>query len=214
MKEYQSVSSSIEFEQYVASTNKASTKEIGRFYLGSRRVLSYLGNGSPEAAGYQEAIRAIYGVAYTLKMGLKFSKIEHSDNYFDYKMPPLETSWWDETGSNYSNKDNFSWEAMILVPSFINEGLVIDARNQAISKNPGIGYHKVMLKELDEGEVLQTLHVGSYDKVASSIARIQSYASENKLRLVGNEHEIYLNNPQRTNPDKLKTIIRFSIQSE
>ena len=68
-----------------------------------------------------------------------------------------------------------------------------------------------MLKELDESEVLQILHVGSYDTVATSIAKIQSYAIDNNLILIDSEHEIYLNNPQRTNPDKLKTIIRFSI---
>ena len=172
------------------------------------------GNPNDESGEYKAAIGLLYGIAFTLKMSYKGSyKI---DGYFEYVVPPLEGLWW-QTGSgkvDYRHKEDFEWISMIRLPDFIKEKDFEWAKSEATKKKK-IDFSKVEFFSYQEGKCVQCMHVGSYDNEPATIAQMENYAKSigyNMDRSIGRRHhEIYLSDPRKGNPDKLKTIIRLPI---
>jgi hypothetical protein len=179
------------------------------------RVISLAGNHPPRSTQYQDAIAALYGIGYSLKMGLKFGKLPRPKGYFDYKVGALETLWWStSTTLDIGDPDTLRWQTYLMVPSFVSKELVDEARQLAKAKHTEIPYHLVSLEVVDEGRCVQILHTGPYDKEEPTVDRLHRYIGDRALQVSGRHHEIYISDPRRTAPAKLKTVIRLAVKPD
>ena len=179
----------------------------------SVRVISVIGRQPPASKPYQDAIAVLYGIAYTLKMGLKFGKLPTPPGYFDYKVGALETFWW-SVGKTFdiTNAATLRWQAFLMVPAFVTGSLVKKARSQAEAMRPGVSYGTATLATVTEGRSMQVLHVGPYDTERPTIAALLAHVADCGLAVAGRHHEIYLSDPRRTSPEKLRTVIRLAVK--
>ena len=178
-------------------------------------AVSGKGNPNEEGGAYQQAISILYAVAYTLRMSYKTGyKI---NGFFEYVVPPLEGFWWqdDMDGVDYSNKLSFNWISVIRLPDFITKQDFEWAVTTA-SKKKRIDCSSAYFLTLNEGLCVQIMHLGSYDSEPETIAIMERYLLQNGYvkdskgdRL---HHEIYLSDPRKCAPEKLKTVIRLPVK--
>ncbi len=162
------------------------------------------GMGNPNSApAYREALEALYAVAYTLKFDLK-------GKGQDFAVGALEGLWWaDDPGSFLTgDRDRWQWTMMIAVPDYVTETLVDAARAKAAARKDLPAAGKLRLARFDEGSSVQTLYIGPYSGEGATIAGLHARVAELGKRMHGRHHEIYLSDPRRTAPERLKTIIR------
>lgn len=184
--------------------------EKGRFRLLNVPETRYLmvdGRGDPNSSpAYAGAIGALYPVAYTLKFA---SKRELGR---DYVVPPLEGLWWAEDMSAFTtarDKSAWEWTLMIMVPDWIGPGLVDDAVARVRAKGAPDRLDDVRVEALSEGLCAQTLHVGPYDDEGPVLERLHhEFLPAHGLRPTGRHHEVYLGDPRRVAPERLRTILR------
>lgn len=213
--EYQSATTTKTYEQFLIAVAHGVKQEVEELVMPPVQILSVTGNEPPESEQYQNAIGALYGMAYTLKMGLKANKLPQPAGYFDFKIGGLETLWWSKAGHAFeiANPNTLQWRAFLIVPAFVTQELVEAARAQAQAKKPRIPYTTVRFEAFDEGRVIQILHIGPYDKEQAAIDRLHAYMAKQGLVMNGKHHEIYLSDPSRTAPGKLKTVVRMPVQA-
>lgn len=174
------------------------------------------GRGKPTGENYQNAMQILYALTYTIKMSKKGDK--HIDGYYEYVIPPLEGLWYLENGKLDFNvsKDKWLWTSMIAQPNFVNEDIFNWALDECKNKKPNLDFSKARFQTFAEGLCVQSMHIGSYDDELKTITKIEKYMEENNLENVtGNirkHHEIYLSDPRRTLPEKLRTILRFPVE--
>jgi hypothetical protein len=172
--------------------------------------LQYLmvdGHGDPNTAKeYADALAALYPVAYKLKFASKQQLGR------DYVVMPLEALWWAsdmDVFTSVRDKSQWDWTAMIMVPDWITDAMFDLAIAAIAQKDRPPSLDKVRLQTLHEGRCVQTLHVGSYDDEAAVLATMHDAVIPNAgLQLAGKHHEIYLSDPRRVEPAKLRTILR------
>jgi hypothetical protein len=200
----------------VASTKLDLKREFAHLYSVGREPvlvdvpeLPFLmidGHGDPNTSpAYAEAVQAIYQVAYTLKFTLK-----RADGGVDYGVMPLEGLWWvpDMSTFSTSDKSDWDWTMLILQPTLITSDMVEQAKERAAAKHPSEAIAHVRLEQFDEGEAAQVLHIGPYAEEGPTIAGLHAFIEQQGLDLRGKHHEIYLGDPRRAAPEKLRTIIR------
>jgi len=169
------------------------------------------GHGDPNIAPeYQEAVEALYAVAYKLKFNSKKQLGR------DYTVPPLEGLWWAEDMASFStarDKSQWDWTMMIMTPDWITPVMFAEALEQVRKgKNP-VALDKVRLERYHEGLSVQIMHIGSYDDEAPTLLKLHNeYIPENGYVENGKHHEIYLGDPRRVAPEKLKTILRQPVR--
>ncbi|MBK8022863.1 MAG: GyrI-like domain-containing protein [Chloroflexi bacterium] len=173
--------------------------------------LSYLmidGRGDPNTVPrYAEAVQALYAMAYAIRFMRK-------DEGEVFTVMPLEGLWWfdgepiHDFTLNLGDKDRFIWTMMILQPESVTPELVERAREKAIkAKGQGL-LGDVRFERYEEGEAAQILYFGPYADEGPTIARLHECIEGNGWSLRGKHHEIYLNDPRKVPPEKMKTIIR------
>ncbi len=176
------------------------------------------GSGNPNTcAEYREAMEILYGLSF----GIKMSKMNGTqpEGYFEYVVPPLEGLWSVDgvsfDGLNITDKDKFRWISMIRQPEFVTEDVLEQAKAVLAKKKPQLDLSKAKLMKLTEGLCVQIMHVGPYDSEPASILAMKRFAADNgyaedfsDARL---HHEIYLSDPRKCAPEKLKTVIRHPI---
>ena len=173
-------------------------------------LVNYLmidGKGSPDSPAYAQALEKLYPLAYTIKFSLKAAK-------GDFVVAPLEGLWWAEDMTDYltDTKDNWQWRMMIMMPDCVSSFDVELARD-TLHRKKKVDTSGVRLESLEEGLVVQILHVGPYSEEAATLADLHHrFMPENNLVFNGLHHEIYLNDPRKTDPAKLKTILRQPVQ--
>lgn len=185
------------------------TAPRGRFEIIDLPPLRYLmidGAGDPNTAQeYADALATLYPTAYALKF---FSKRQLGR---DYTVAPLEALWWADDMATFTtarDKSQWHWTVLNLVPEWLTEEHVSDAAATAAGKGAPL-IDRLRLETLDEGLCVQTLHTGSYDDEGPVLQELHDhFVPENGLRLTDRHHEIYLSDPRRTAPEKLKTILR------
>ena len=173
------------------------------------------GNPNDEDGAYKTAIGKLYGIAYTLKMSYK---TEHQiPGFFQYSVLPLEGFWWQPgvDGFDYADKENFHWISVIRLPEFVTKDEFDWAVKEATAKKKA-DFSSVEYLTIEEGLCVQCMHIGPYDEQPRTIAAMKQYAMEQGYtedfsaeRL---HHEIYLGDPRRSDPAKLKTVIRHPIR--
>lgn len=164
------------------------------------------GQGDPNtAAAYREAVEALYAVAYALKFMIKRGPQE-----VDYKVMPLEGLWWMEDMTQFSVavKDQWLWTSLIMQPDPVSEASFEEAVRQVEKKKGLPALSRMRLERYHEGLSAQIMHVGPYAAEAPTIQRLHQYIAERGYERRGKHHEIYLSDPGRTAPERLKTVIR------
>ncbi len=171
--------------------------------------LGYLmidGRGNPNTAPeYAEAVQALYAVAYTIRFALK-----RSEDPVDAPVMPLQGLWWVPDMSTFTVEDKSAWQwtMLILQTSHVTPELVAEARETAARKKGLPGIDRVRLERYAEGRAAQVLHRGPYSAEGPTIEALHRFVAEQGLALRGKHHEIYLGDPRRSAPEKLRTIIR------
>jgi hypothetical protein len=173
------------------------------------------GRGNPNtSAEYANAIGALYGFSYAIKM----SKIDGNmpDGYFDFVVPPLESLWrLDDNSRDFTVKDKYNWTAMLRLPDFVTPDAFAMFVPICTAKKPELDFSVLRFQTYAEGLVGQIMHIGPYDDEPATNAALERFFKESgyesDLSDTRKHHEIYLNAPRKTAPDKLKTIIRHPI---
>ncbi len=186
---------------------------VGQFVevdLPCMRFVMVDGAGDPNTAeAYQVALHWLYPISF----GMKFlSKVEAGR---DYVVPPLEGLWWAEDPQDFvrRNKAAWHWTMMIMVPEFVSAQMFDQAREKAADKLGLPPPPTLRLEEMREGRCLQTLHIGSYDAEGPTLARLHDeIMPELGLTFNGPHHEIYLGDPRRVAPERLKTLLRQPVR--
>ena len=164
------------------------------------------GHGDPNTVQeYKDAVEALYAVAYKMKF------ISKKTLEKDYVVPPLEGLWWAEDMDTFQTRDKSAWDwtMMIMTPDWISSEIFADAVEQVRKKKNPTALGKVRLESYDEGLSVQIMHIGSYDDETPVLAKMHDeYIPENRLEMSGKHHEIYLSDPRRVAPEKLKTVLR------
>ncbi len=177
------------------------------------------GSGNPNTSKeYQEAIELLYGLSFTVKM----SKMNGTQplGYFEYVVPPLEGLWYADgiafDGLNVTDKEQFRWISMIRQPEFVTEEVFETAKAALVAKKPQLDISKVKFMHMTEGLCVQIMHKGSYDEEPTTIAKMKQFMEENGYTEDFSDnrfhHEIYLSDPRKCAPEKLRTVIRHPIK--
>lgn len=180
------------------------------------------GKGDPNTSvEYAEAIELLYGLSYTIKMSKKSG--DSPTGYFDFVVPPLEGFWCFADGGDFKgagagipDKNLMVWTAFIRVPDFVNETAFEYAKAKLAKKKPQLDISRLYLKRFKEGLCAQMLHVGPYDDEPATVEKLSQFISEQDYveDMAGERrhHEVYLSDPRKSAPEKLKTIIRHPIK--
>lgn len=179
--------------------------------------LAISGQGDPNEkdGSYNTALNALYAVAYTLRMSYKSER--KIAGYYEYVVPPLEGLWRNKSGivSGQLDKSSFCWTSLLRLPDFISKDDFVWAL-EAAAKKKKLDTSKVEFFTFEEGLCVQVMHTGSYDDEPATLALMDSFLAENgyenditDTRL---HHEIYISDPNKTPPEKMKTVIRHPVK--
>lgn len=173
------------------------------------RYVAIEGIGEPGGLAFTTAVGALYNVAFTVKMARKFAGQ-------DYVVAKLEGLWWGSGAKAEflsEPRDRWHWRLMIRVPDFISAAETEEAIATLVGRGKPEDVRRVGLYDLAEGRCVQMLHVGSYDEEARSLEEMRAFAAARGLRFTGKHHEIYLSDPRRVAPDRLRTILRLPVRA-
>lgn len=195
----------IDFKKKLKQFYKPSSKDFCIVDIPKMSFLMIDGMGDPNSAKeYQDALQALYPLAYKLKF---MSKNELGK---DYVVPPLEGLWWAYDRADFISrkKENWKWRMMIMQPDWITAEMVeVERLNAAKKASASLPF--VKFDVFDEGKSAQILHIGSYDAEGPVLQRLHDvWLPENGYTESGLHHEIYLSDPRKVAPEKLKTVLR------
>jgi hypothetical protein len=184
----------------------AASPQPGLVEVGRGRYLTIEGMGEPGGENFQRRLGALYATVYAIKSALR------AEGRPDFVVGRLEGLWWGIRGPGDFTREppgDWNWKLMIRVPEWLTETDLAAAQEtlRARGKDPVVA--KVRLEDLEEGLCVQALHVGPYDREAETISRMNEFAREQRLAFHGLHHEVYLSDPRRTAPEKLRTILRM-----
>ena len=169
--------------------------------------LAITGQGEPGGEAFVAKVGALYAAAYTIKFARKAGGR-------DYVVCKLEAQWWGARKRNFAEepRDQWRWKLLIRVPDFVTQRDLTDAVKQLRDKGKAPEAREINLETIDEGRCVQMLHVGPYEKEGETVALMKNAARESGLAFHGRHHEIYLSDPTRVAPEKLRTILRMPVR--
>ena len=179
------------------------------------------GNPNEEDGEYKSALAIQYAISYAIKMS---KKGDHKiAGYFDFVVPPLEGFWWQEKNGvvvpcfDYSDKSSFNWISVIRLPDFVTQK-DFDWAKETVAAKKGLDCSRAELFTFEEGDCVQIMHTGSYDNEPATIKLMDNFAVADGWQLDFSatrlHHEIYLSDPRKTSPEKLKTVIRHPVRKK
>ena len=191
---------------YYKATKKPQLVDLDAYYY-----LTISGQSAPEDPQFLGAIEMLYAVGYTIKF------ISKADD-LDFTVPKMEGFWWIEGGIDSQEefeqapRDSWCWKIAIRMPDFVEQATYFRAMENVKARKPEMkDLDKVKFELINEGRSVQVLHTGSYDEEKESIKKLMAFVAENDLEVTGKHHEIYLSDPRRTAPEKLRTILRYPV---
>lgn len=187
-----------------------SSKECSIVDVPEMQYLMIDGDGDPNTSiAYAEAIEALYAMSYTLKFLSKTTKD------VDYIVMPLEGLWWTPDMDDFSMEDKAAWKwtAMIMQPNHISADQVSAATDEVRRKKDPAALDRIRFEPFREGLAVQIMYFGPYAGEAPTIEGLHQFATDGGYELRGKHHEIYLSDPRRTAPEKLRSVIRQPIET-
>lgn len=173
------------------------------------KFLAMDGEGDPNnSVVFQHNTEALYGISYSLKFMAK-----KLDPQLDYVVMPLEGLWWTDNIEDFSqdNKDIWKWTLMIMQPDFITADMVEKAIKDVEKKKGIIISNRIRFEEMEEGLCAHIMHIGPYAEEQPTVEKLHSFIKDKGCNLRGKHREIYLSDPRKADPSKMKTIIRNPI---
>ena len=205
-----------EFKEYYLPPAKPQIVDVPKM-----QFVAVRGHGNPneEDGEYKAALAVQYAISYAIKMSKKGDR--RIGGYFDFVVPPLEGFWWQEkngevvAGFDYADKSSFNWISAIRLPDFVTKK-DFDWAKETVAKKKGIDCSRAELLSVKEGLCVQVMHTGSYDAEPATVKSMDDFAAANGYALNFSakrlHHEIYLSDPRKTAPEKLKTVIRHPVR--
>lgn len=165
---------------------------------------------TPETSqDFQDAMYALYGMSFTLK----FMSKQRKNNPIDYTVMTLEGLWWTDSDEfDFRRKHQWKWTMMIMQPDHITEQMYQKALHKVKEKKDNPALSRARFESFHEGLCMQTMHIGPYAHEPRTIDKMNAFAEENGYKLCGKHHEIYLGDPRRCKPERLKTILRHPVE--
>ncbi len=199
----------IDFKMTMKELYQPSSNEVVMVDVPKMQYLLIDGKGSPgDYKEYQDALATLFPVVFKTKF---ISKSQGKD----YVVPPLEGLWWADNMDDFNNgyRDKWKWKIMIMQPEWITKKRVEEAIKITGEKKPQLKEHlkKLHLEEFEEGRSAQIMHVGPYSEEGLTVTKVHEFIKKQGGFFDGHElkhHEIYLSDPRKANPAKMKTIIR------
>lgn len=203
-----------QYKEFYPSKTKPTIVQIPKM-----NFLAVRGQGDPneECGEYKQAISLLYPCAYTIKMSKNTEY--RMEGYFDFVVPPLEGFWWQEgiKGVDYEHKSDFRFISLLRLPDFVSKENFDWAVRQATIKKK-MDFSKVEYLTYGEGLCVQCLHVGPYHNEPMTVGRMHAYMENEGYQLdITDErmhHEIYISDFRKTEPARLKTILRHPIKKK
>ena len=173
------------------------------------------GHGDPNGAEYQNAVSILYALTFTIKMS-KMSG-NQPQGYFEYVVPPLEGLWdCDDGAFDLKNRNAWCWTSMIRQPDFVTNEVFNWACEEAAKKKKDLDFSKARFEIYEEGTCVQIMHIGPFSTESESTDKMKEFMEQNNLlQDIGTErhhHEIYLGDPRKTAPERLKTVLRYPVR--
>ena len=194
---------------YNPSAKKVEVVDVPRFQFLTLDGAIESGHGPSTSPGFEQAMQAIYGVAYTLKFSAKQRPLDP----VDYPVMALEGLWWaDGVPFEITKPESWGYTLLMLQPDFITAEMFAEAREQQRRRKgdtPALA--RLRLEPFQEGLCIQTMHIGPYATEMETMAKMDAFAAEHGYTLHGKHHEIYIGDPRRSAPEKLKTILRHQV---
>lgn len=190
------------FKAYYTAKSNPEIYEFGKI-----NYLSITGRGEPGGVEFQAANEVLFPMAYGIKKICKLKSM-------DFGVPALEGLWWTDNNSpaNETPRSQWNWKLLIRMPDFATIEMHNEALKDVLKKKKKPLVNEVHFETIDEGKVVQILHIGAYSNEQPTIDTLYGFITENGFSLQGLHHEIYLSDPRKTKPDDLKTIIRQGIK--
>ncbi len=192
-----------EYKQYYTAKNTTSVVEFGKV-----PYLSIQGKGEPAGEVFTKAIEALYPLAYGVK---NIYKKEGQD----FGVPKLEGLWWVKSNKPALEvpRSKWYWKLLIRMPDFVTPEIAKEAKENVIKKKGLELIKEINFETINEGKCIQIMHIGPYATEPETIEKMKNYMKENSFVENGLHHEIYLSDPRKTVPEKMKTILRQPVKN-
>jgi hypothetical protein len=194
---------------YSPSAKQAQIIQVPHFQFVMIDGIVAPGTPPAESGEFQDCLQAAYGAAFTLKFMSKLRKVDP----IDFTVMALEGLWWIDSGVfDFQKKEPWRFTLMILQPDHITPQMFAEAIEQIKKKRDHPSLAHLRLESFEEELAVQIMHIGPYSSEPATLEKMVSFAKDNGYQLRGKHHEIYLGDPRRANPDKLKTILRHPVE--
>lgn len=174
------------------------------------------GEGDPNNnESFEEGVELLYGLSYTIKMSIK--KGLQPEGYFEYVVPPLEGLWWIDGGAfSFHDRLNWKWTIMIRQPEFVTPEVFSFACSSLKAKKPETRIERARFEAFKEGLCVQMMHIGPFATEPATVEAMKIFMGENGLiDMIESDrkhHEIYLSDPRKGDPEKMKTVLRHPVE--
>ena len=196
----------IDLKKELRAFYNPTAKEVTLIDVPKMNFIMIDGRGAPESPQFAQSIEALYPIAY----GVKFDKKKTDGT--DYGVMPLEGLFWADDMSVFmpetADRNSWQWTLMIKQPDFITRKAFDNAVTSAKKKKDNPLIDKVRFENFTEGKAAQIMHIGPYSAEGPNIQKLHHKITEIGGKLTGRHHEIYLSDPRRAAPDKMKTVVR------
>jgi hypothetical protein len=195
----------IDLKKELKDLYNPSAKEIAIVEVPKMNFLMIDGSGDPNTSQeYKDALEALFSLSYTLKFVIK------KTHGVDYSVMPLEGLWCVNDMSKFSveHKDSWKWTSMIMQPEQVTEDKVAKALEELKKKKKLVALSKIRFESFYEGKSAQIMYIGPFSNEGPTIQKIHEFIRKHEYTLEGKHHEIYLSDPRRAAPEKMKTILR------
>lgn len=192
-------------EYYSVRRNKIEIVDVPGF-----DYLAIDGVGNPNTSQeFKDAVEALYALSYSIKFMVKKSEMA-----VDYGVMPLEGQWYMDDMSQFTveNKDNWKWTIMIMQPEVVTKSIIDKAIKDVKVKKKLPALDKIRFEEFTDGLSAQIMHIGPYSEEQPTIDKLHEHIKDNGFKLTGKHREIYLSDVNKTDPEKLRTVIRQPIE--
>lgn len=161
-----------------------------------------------ESTEYVDSLGALYGISYTLKFKSKLREL----NPIDYTVMALEGLWWGESGDFDAEKlEPWFFTSMMLQPDHVTQEMFDEAVEELQQKKPELQLDDLRFERFEEGPSIQIMHIGPYSEEPRTLEKMQTFLEEQGYQYRGKHHEIYLGDPRRAKPERLKTVLRHPV---
>jgi hypothetical protein len=202
--------SKLDLKKELKEFYRASAKQANIIDVPEGKFVTIVGRGAPGGPAYYAALNALYSITYAIKFRCKAEGK-------DFTVMTLEGLWWWDDPSitdldDAPPREEWNWKSMIRIPDFVTENIVEDAKKIVKEKKGIKEADKIKFEAFYEGVSAQIMHIGPYSEEGPTAKRLHNFIGESGYRMRGLHHEIYVSDPRRVSPERLKTILRQPIE--